>query len=88
MGIIYTSKSGNTRLKWRELRRGIGRVSGDASTNSLVNLSMARVLTPEYVEDLLAKQGEAAQAQLAEGGEPPGRGSASEEANLSSEPSA
>ncbi len=49
---------------------------------------MARVLTPEYVEDLLAKQGEAAQAQLAEGGEPPGRGSASEEANLSSEPSA
>jgi hypothetical protein len=88
LGIIYTSKSGNTKLKWRELRRGIGRVSGDASTNSLVNLSMARVITPEYVEELLAKEGEAAQAQLAEGGEPRGQESASEEANLSSEPSA
>lgn len=57
LGIIYTSKSGNSRLKWRQLRGSTGRVTGEASTNSLVNLSMARVITPEYVESLLA-QGE------------------------------
>jgi hypothetical protein len=55
LGIIYTSKSGNTRLKWRQLRGKIGRVTGEASNNSLVNLSMARVITPEYVESLIAK---------------------------------
>ncbi len=54
LGIIYTSKSGNSRLKWRQLRGRIGRVNGEASTNSLVNLSMARVITPEYVESLMA----------------------------------
>jgi hypothetical protein len=55
LGIIYTSKSGNTRLKWRQLRGKIGRVTGEASNNSLVNLSIARVITPEYVESLIAK---------------------------------
>lgn len=55
LGIIYTSKSGNSRLKWREVRSRVGRVSGTASTNSLVNLSMARVITPEYVEELVRK---------------------------------
>lgn len=55
LGIIYTSKSGNSRLKWREVRSRVGRVSGSASTNSLVNLSMARVITPEYVEELVRK---------------------------------
>ena len=55
LGIIYTSKSGNSRLKWRQIRSRIGRVSGSASTNSLVNLSMARVITPEYVEELVRK---------------------------------
>src|SRR5438309_12025929 len=54
LGIIYTSKSGNSRLKWRQLRGRIGRVNGDASTNSLVNLSMARVITPDDVEELMA----------------------------------
>ncbi len=54
LGIIYTSKSGNSRLKWRQLRGRTGRVNGEASTNSLVNLSMARVITPEYVESLMA----------------------------------
>ncbi len=88
LGIIYTSKSGNTRMKWRQLRGTIGRASGDASTNSLVNLSMARVITPEYVEELLARQGEEAQAQLAEVGAPPAEQNASEGANVSSEPSA
>ena len=56
LGIIYTSKSGNTKLKWRQLRGRIGRLSGDASANSLVNLSMARILSPEDVEAIMANQ--------------------------------
>lgn len=62
LGIIYTSKSGNTKLKWRQQRGRIGRVSGEASENSLVNLSMARIISPEEVEALLTKQVEAAAA--------------------------
>ena len=69
LGIIYTSKSGNTKLKWRQLRSRIGRISGEASGNSLVNLSMARIISPEDVEAIMANaQGEATegQAQVAE----------------------
>ena len=84
LGIIYTSKSGNSRLKWRQLRGRIGRVNGDASTNSLVNLSMARVITPEYVEELMTTSaqetpaGDSVQPQDEEGVEP-------QQANLPSE---
>jgi len=35
LGIIYNSKSGNTTLKWRQLRRRGGKVTGEASSNSL-----------------------------------------------------
>ncbi len=56
LGIIYTSKSGHSKLKWRQVKGPMGRVSGDASTNSLVNLSMARIITPEYVEELVNRQ--------------------------------
>ena len=56
LGIIYTSKSGNTKLKWRELRGRVGRLTGQASANSLVNLSMARVISPEEVESIIASQ--------------------------------
>ena len=56
LGIIYTSKSGNTKLKWRELRGRIGRMSGTASANSLVNLSMARIISPDDVETIMANQ--------------------------------
>jgi len=31
LGIIYSSKSGNTQLKWRQTRRRSGKVDGDAS---------------------------------------------------------
>ena len=68
LGIIYTSKSGNTKLKWRELRGRIGRVSGTASANSLVNLSMARILSPEDVEAIMANQ--AAQGEQQVEGQP------------------
>ena len=57
LGIIYTSKSGHSKLKWRQVKGPMGRVSGDASNNSLVNLSMARIITPEYVEELVNRQG-------------------------------
>ncbi|TMP96414.1 MAG: hypothetical protein E6K99_10125 [Thaumarchaeota archaeon] len=59
-------------------------MNGDASTNSLVNLSMARVITPEYVEELMATSaqgtpaGESVQPQDEEGVEP-------QQANLPSE---
>jgi hypothetical protein len=56
LGIIYTSKSGNTRLKWRQLRGRIGRVTGEASGNSLGNLVMARVISPDDVETIMSNQ--------------------------------
>jgi hypothetical protein len=57
LGIIYTSKSGNSKLKWRQVSGPMGRVTGGASRNSLVNLSMARIITPEYVEEIMAREG-------------------------------
>lgn len=56
LGIIYTSKSGNTKLKWRQLRGSTGRLTGSASANSLVNLSMARIISAEDVESIMASQ--------------------------------
>ena len=53
LGIIYVSKSGNTRLKWRESRGDMGKLTGDASTNSLVNLFSSHVLSKEYTDQLL-----------------------------------
>jgi hypothetical protein len=57
LGIIYKSKSGHSTLKWRHIEHEVGRVTGDASNNSLVNLSMARVISPEYVEELASREG-------------------------------
>ena len=56
LGIIYNSKSGNTSLKWRQLRRHNGKVTGKASANSLTNLAEAGVLTLEWVENYLKKK--------------------------------
>ena len=50
LGIIYNSKSGNTSLKWRQIRRNSGKVSGEASSNSLVNLAEVGVITLDWVE--------------------------------------
>lgn len=52
LGAIYVSKSGNTKLKWRQLNNLMGKVSGEASSNSLVNLVEARVLTIDYLNEL------------------------------------
>ena len=53
LGIIYSSKSGNTQLKWRQTRRKSGKVHGDASANALVNLVESGVLTQEWVDNYL-----------------------------------
>ena len=58
LGIIYNSKSGNTSLKWRQIRRNNGKVTGDASSNSLVNLAQSGVLTLDWVENYLKKKTE------------------------------
>jgi hypothetical protein len=56
LGVIYNSKSGNTSLKWRQLRRNNGKVTGEASANSLTNLSESGVLTLDWVENYLKKK--------------------------------
>ena len=58
LGIIYSSKSGNTNLKWRQVRRAMGMVTGEASTNTLVNLPEAGALTQEGVQNYLRKKAE------------------------------
>ncbi len=63
LGIIYVSKSGNTRLKWRQTRGDLGKVTGEASTNSLVNLFSARVLSKEYTDELLQKSSSKEEAE-------------------------
>ena len=70
LGIIYTSRSGNTKLKWREIRGRMGKVIGEASANSLVNLITAGVITEEYAAQLAMSAtqpaGEAGEAETAE----------------------
>jgi hypothetical protein len=56
LGIIYNSKSGNTSLKWRQIRRNEGKVTGEASPNSLTNLAESGVLTLDWVENYLKKK--------------------------------
>ena len=56
LGIIYNSKSGNTSLKWRQIRHNNGKASGEASTNSLVNLAQSGVITLDWVENYVKKK--------------------------------
>ena len=56
LGIIYNAKSGNTSLNWRQTHRNSGRVTGDASSNSLVNLSESGVLTMAWVENYVRRK--------------------------------
>jgi hypothetical protein len=73
LGIIYSSKSGNTQLKWRQTRRRLGKVQGFASPNALVNMVESGVLTQEWVDNYLKSV--QSQAEGAQGGN--GGGSAS-----------
>ena len=70
LGIIYTSKSGNTKLKWRELRGRIGRMTGEASGNSLGNLVMSRVVSTEEIEAIMASQQPEGEESPLDEGEP------------------
>ena len=56
LGIIYNSKSGNTSLKWRQIRHNNGKASGEASTNSLVNLAQSGVITLDGLKIMLKKR--------------------------------
>jgi len=56
LGIIYNSKSGNTSLKWRQIKRDNGKVTGEASSNSLTNLAESGVLTLDWVENYVKKK--------------------------------
>ena len=51
LGVIYNSKSGRTQLKWRHLKGRMGRLSGEASPNTLVNLFASRALPESYAID-------------------------------------
>ena len=56
LGIIYNSKSGNTSLKWRQIRHNNGKASGEASSNSLVNLAQSGDITLDWVENYVKKK--------------------------------
>ena len=48
LGIIYSSKSGRTRLRWRNVKGDLGKLIGAASSNSLVNLYASGTLDRSY----------------------------------------
>jgi hypothetical protein len=70
LGIIYSSKSGNTQLKWRQTRRRTGKVQGTASPNALVNMVEAGVLTQEWADKYI-KESQVAPAGGQENTAPP-----------------
>jgi hypothetical protein len=53
LGVIYKSKSGNTNLRWRQTRGTWGRLVGEASPNSVVNLLEAGILGRDFVRKTL-----------------------------------
>ncbi|MCS7118049.1 MAG: hypothetical protein NZ957_04600 [Thaumarchaeota archaeon] len=67
LGVIYASKSGNTQLRWRQISGSLGRLTGQASLNSLVNLIESKVLTREYVQGLVSHMQELKAAKEDEG---------------------
>jgi len=58
IGIIYNSRSGNTKLNRRQTRRNNGKVTGEASSKSLVNLAQSGVITLDWVENYVRKKTE------------------------------
>jgi len=70
LGIIYSSKSGNTKLKWRQIRGKMGKMTGNASTNSLVNLVESGILSIDQVKDMTIKPAETSSSEPQEEVEP------------------
>lgn len=58
LGIIYNSKSGNTALRWRQTGKYSGKVMGEASHNTLVNLAQANVINFEGVREYIKQMEE------------------------------
>ncbi|MEM0462348.1 MAG: hypothetical protein QW318_09145 [Candidatus Caldarchaeum sp.] len=62
LGVIYRSKSGNTDLKWRQIKGPFGRLTGTASPNSVVNLLEVGILKRDSIlrkiDETVAKVGE------------------------------
>ncbi|MEM4179915.1 MAG: hypothetical protein QXJ55_09615, partial [Candidatus Caldarchaeum sp.] len=60
--VIYRSKSGNTDLKWRQIKGPFGRLTGTASPNSVVNLLEVGILKRDSIlrkiDETVAKVGE------------------------------
>jgi hypothetical protein len=67
LGVIYESKSGNTKLRWRQTRGSSGRVTGVASANALTNLINSGVVTLEYVEEVVSRMNAASEDRVAQG---------------------
>ncbi|MEM2871975.1 MAG: hypothetical protein QXS50_06530 [Candidatus Caldarchaeum sp.] len=69
LGVIYRSKSGNTDLKWRQLKGSFGRLTGEASPNSLVNLIESGIIRRDFIkkklEELSQKEEEATEQDYA-----------------------
>ena len=55
LGIIYNSKSGHTQLKWRHNQGDTGLLSGEASTNTMVNLYEAGALDRSFIRTIAAR---------------------------------
>lgn len=55
LGIIYNSKSGHTQLKWRHNQGDTGRLNGEASTNTMVNLYEAGALDRSFIRTIAAR---------------------------------
>lgn len=55
LGVIYSSKSGNTNLIWRQIKGNIGKIIGEASPNSVVNLIEAGAFPKSYVKRVLSE---------------------------------
>ena len=55
LGIIYNSKSGHTQMKWRHIKGDLGRLNGEASTNTMVNLYEAGALDRSFIRTIAAR---------------------------------
>lgn len=59
LGVLYQSKSGNTKLRWRQTKGKVGRLVGEASGNSLINLISAGIIDKSYIDKVLKEPSQA-----------------------------
>jgi hypothetical protein len=56
LGVIYNSKSGLTKLKWRHTKDTLGKLTGEASGNSVVNLFEVGILDETYIRKMRKRE--------------------------------